>query len=173
MKILVIDDSKLHREAAQAQFPDDDLTVVGDYLEGQALLKNEHAFEAVLVDLLMPPPSTEWDEEMPIGIFLVLLAAKNGARYVALFTDKNHHEHPGSACLDAFNACEGSPTPFQLGATKMLLTNNTSHWIGSFREGHLSAAMEHMEAYRAEQSDRERIVKAKRWDEVLRYLMNM
>lgn len=143
LKILVIDDSPVHQEAARKQLDEKyDLTVVGSYDEGRILLgytdrwsrTDKHDFDVVLADLLMPASYAEGNggkgggEEMPVGIFLALLAAKNGARYVAMLTDSDHHSHPASACLDAFNKSESSPDRFVVAGAQMLLCNNRS-WI--------------------------------------------
>lgn len=126
-------------------------------------------FDAVLVDLLMPAEGSEHmphaGEEMPIGIFLALLAAKADAKYVAVFTDQNHHNHPASACLDAFNFDESSPTPFVVEGAKVLLCNNRN-WVGHFRPENLSEEMSYQEY------ERNPSVKAKNWKKVLDYLIS-
>jgi CheY-like chemotaxis protein len=65
------------------------------------------AFEAVLVDMMMPMSEATlapdvWvpDEQVPYGFILVLKAALRGARFVAMVTDTNHHEGAMSAALD-------------------------------------------------------------------------
>lgn len=65
-------------------------------------------WDAVLSDLLMPASRESMGndgmkfigQEMPVGLVLALLAAKNGAKYVAVVTATNHHDHPASAMLD-------------------------------------------------------------------------
>lgn len=88
-------------------------------------------FDVVLTDLLMPASSQSCRSsplagtEMPVGIFLALLAANNGAKYVAVFTDSDHHSHPASACFDAFNSRgEDNPVPFTVGGAKVVLCND-------------------------------------------------
>lgn len=93
-------------------------------------------FDAVLVDHLLPASGKQQGpggrrfvgQEMPIGIFLALLAAKRGAKYAAVFTDTDHHSHPASACFDAFNKGENNPTPFIVEGAKVILSNTRS-WI--------------------------------------------
>lgn len=115
LKVLVVDDSATHREAAKAQLMDCDLMVVASYDEAFKLLGGEegwdrHDFDVVLTDLLMPASKKKMGPEgmelagqqMPVGIFLVLMAAKNGARYVGLLSDMDHHGHPASAAIDPF-----------------------------------------------------------------------
>src|SRR3989344_1047378 len=138
MRILVIDDSPVHQQPARQTLGGHDLTIVGSYDEGQKLVGKGHGFEAVLVDLLMPASRQKLGnaaqkrfmgqgfvcQEMPIGIFLALLAAKNGAKYVAVFTDSSHHDHPASACFDAFNKeGESRPAAFAVEGARMLLCN--------------------------------------------------
>lgn len=68
-------------------------------------------FEAVLSDLLMPasrmtmgPEGEKYiGQEMPVGFALSLMAALH-AKYVAVVTATNHHNHPASAMLDAFES---------------------------------------------------------------------
>lgn len=65
-------------------------------------------WDVVLCDLLMPASRESMGDkgmefvgkEMPVGTSLALLAALNGAKYVAMVTATNHHHHPASAMLD-------------------------------------------------------------------------
>ncbi|MDP1718869.1 MAG: hypothetical protein Q8L24_00365 [bacterium] len=174
MKILVIDDSGDNQAAARAQLKDHDTTVVGSYDEGQNLVGMSHRFDVVLVDLLMPASRQMQGprgmgfvgEEMPIGIFLALLAAKNGAKRVAVFTDSDHHVHPASACLDAFNEGEGCPTPFTVAGAQMILSN-TRGWVNNFRPENLTEEMSY-EEYGVQKKPS---VRAKNWRELLGYLI--
>jgi len=179
MKILVIDDSPINQAAAKAQLATHDLTVVGSYDEAQALVAKQHEFEVVLCDLLMPASSRAMGgegekyigQEMPLGIFLALLAAKNGARHVAVFTDGCHHDHPAIACFDAFNRRENQPTAFTVGDAKLLLSN-CYNWIRSFYRDDLSRIMDYDE-YRKDRKKAEQItVEAKNWSKLLDYLLN-
>ncbi len=182
MRILVIDDSFNNQTAAVAQLSKHDLTVVGSYIEGQEKLgggeravrdgTNRHDYDAVLVDLLMPASKYLQGEglhlagqEMPVGIFLALLAAKNGAKYVALLTDSNHHAHPASACIDSFNEHETKPTIFQVEGARVLLANNRL-WINRFRPDNLKEEM-----LRGERTEAEPVW-AKNWAKLLAYLLD-
>lgn len=68
------------------------------------------SFDVVLSDLLMPASRMTMGDkgmeyvgqEMPVGFALSLMAAIHGARYIAVVTDTNHHDHPASAMLDTF-----------------------------------------------------------------------
>lgn len=182
MKILVIDDSPIHQDAARKQLAEEhDLTIVGSYDEGQTLLgyrswqdrSDKHEFDVVLVDLLMPASrqmgAYSMEKELPVGIFLALLAAKNGAKHVALFTDSDHHTHPASACFDALNKSEGRPTPLTVEGASVLLVNDRN-------------LIRDDESVPAKEVERERMdgskyiekvyPRIKMWDRLLKYLLN-
>jgi len=147
MKILVVEDNAIHQEAARAQLSKgNDLTVVDKYEEAEKLIQ-DMSFDAVLVDLMLPASGRALrpeaknlfaGKEMPIGIFLALLAAKNGAKFIAVLSDSSHHDHPASAALDFFNqeGCE-NPTIMMVGEAKMILTNNQS-WLGCFKKSNMA-----------------------------------
>jgi CheY-like chemotaxis protein len=157
MRILVIDDSPVNCALARQQLAGEhDLTITSSYDEATKLLGGkdfanpisrntfEHDFEVVLVDLLLPAPATNLcqegrdsfaGQEMPLGIFLALLAAKNGSETkVAMFTDASHHAHPASACVDAFQRHETKPQEMRVGTSSLWLVNNRS-WVRDFPEG--------------------------------------
>jgi CheY-like chemotaxis protein len=186
MKILVVDDSLIHQNVARKQLgAEHDLTVVGSYDEAQLLLgggnrygcdkTGSHDFDVVLCDLLMPTSgqmqgSSGRDlvgQEMPVGIFLALLAAKNGAKHVAVFTDSDHHQHPASACFDAFNRLEGSPDIFQIAGANLLLCN-ASWWItsGTSVEPEVTTGIGTDDS-----TYREVCPRFKRWNFILTYMM--
>lgn len=130
-------------------------------------------FDIVLVDLLIPASDRAMGdrgqkyvgEEMPIGIFLALLAAKRpGPTHIAVFTDINHHGHPGSACLDVFNESEGTPTPFKVEGTQIFLSN-TYNWVRHFRPDDLATPIEWCEEKRGD-------VRAKNWKALLDYMLS-
>lgn len=65
-------------------------------------------------------------QEMPIGTFLAFLAAKHGAKYVVVFTNASHHDHPCSAMIDVTSgAC---PTIFRVENADVIITN-TGQWM--------------------------------------------
>ena len=84
-------------------------------------------WDAVLCDLLMPAGErAQGDQglrfvgqEMAIGWGLALNAVENGAKYVAVVTDMDHHDHPASALLDNV-----SEHVFQMDNSRILFTNN-------------------------------------------------
>jgi CheY-like chemotaxis protein len=169
MKVLVFDDNQTHRDAAKAQLKDHDLTVVGTYDEAQRLLTPESKFDVVLTDLLVPaskkvlgPEGLEFaGQEMPVGIFIGLLAAvKARAKLIAVFTDSSHHDHPASACFDAF---EGAA--FTVEGCKVLLCNNSS-WVRNYDPADLGNELKF-----AEWTKRDDTVRAKNWAALLDYLL--
>ncbi|MEI7425988.1 MAG: hypothetical protein WCK16_03645 [Candidatus Moraniibacteriota bacterium] len=133
-------------------------------------------FDIILADLLVPGSSHMMssvvedefiEEEMPVGIFIGLLAAvKTCVKIVAVFTDSDHHSHPASACFDSFNESESSPTPFVVNGSKVFLVNNRQ-WIGHFDPKDLSNELEY-----EEYDKRSDTVRAKKWDALLKYLLS-
>ena len=85
-------------------------------------------WDIVLTDLMMPASSETMGregmrfvgQEMPIGLAIVLLAAQNGAKYVAVVTAADHHSHPAVAMLDRVLSREGKPALTINGAQVMI-----------------------------------------------------
>jgi len=147
MKILVIDDSKNHRDSAVQTLAGHDLAVCSSYDEATKLLEVKYPgddgtskygyrpsegekslpyWDAVLCDLLMPASDEcqcdNWSgQEMPVGWSLALVAASRGAKFVAVVTDMNHHKHPASAMLDRIYK-----HTFVVDGAKMILTNDVA-----------------------------------------------
>jgi len=115
MKILVIDDNPIHIASAQVFAVDHELTTAADYDEAIKLLEDK--WDVVLCDLLMPagfdkqgPIGKKFSgQEMPVGFGLALMFALRGAKYVAVATDSNHHDHPASAMFDYLGAYNSNP----------------------------------------------------------------
>ena len=134
-------------------------------------------FDVVLSDLLVPSSRQAQGssgealvgKEMPVGIFIGLLAAVRArAKYVAVFTDSNHHSHPASACFDAFNPGGNgveNPTAFTVEGSKVLLSNSMN-WVNQFDPQDLSKALKY-----EEYSERSDTVRAKNWAVLLAYLI--
>ncbi len=188
MKILVIDDSRNNLDAAKAQLSaEHEVTTAETYDEGQSLLggsykrgvspSNTHAYDMVLVDLLMPasyqqqgPDGEQFvGQEMPVGIFLGLLAAKNGAKYVGVLTDSDHHSHPASACFDSFNIKGGEswPDPFTVAGARFVLSNDRNS-IKVFRRDDLAKELA-FEEYRDKNDPNH--VRAKDWRMLVKRLL--
>lgn len=136
MKILVVEDTPKHQQAAAETLVGHDLTVVGCYREAVDLLSMGE-FEVVLLDLMIevqspfPALGPNGDQyiglEMPLGFPLALLAAEKGAKFVAVVTDANHHDHPMSSSLDPIGGpywYEGRMTPnFVINGAKALFAH--------------------------------------------------
>lgn len=107
MKIIVIDDKQKHLDAAIQTLIGHDVTICSTYDDALELLEGQY-WDAVLCDLLMPagrdaqgPKGKKYvGKEMPVGWSLALFAARRGAKYVAVISDMNHHDHPASAMID-------------------------------------------------------------------------
>ncbi|MBI2889035.1 MAG: hypothetical protein HYY10_03890 [Candidatus Liptonbacteria bacterium] len=86
-------------------------------------------FEVVLADMMMPmsregAASSTYQRgvEVPYGFVLVLVAARMGAKYIAMVTDTNHHHSAMSASLDHLGSCyyKGDEEPFEINGAKCL-----------------------------------------------------
>ena len=165
LKVLVFDDTEIHRKSALLLLSEDyELTVVGTYDEAQEALvpvtdydkaeeilpellevaglkrdldplwaPKDHQvkykalkaksyvlattypnFDIVLTDLLVPASQQAMvgdglkfvGHEMSLGTTIALLALCGGVKKVAVVTDMNHHNHPGSAAFDCFSGCK-------------------------------------------------------------------
>jgi CheY-like chemotaxis protein len=202
LRILVIDDNETHRKAAQAQLgKTNHVTVVGTYDEAQKLLAGTYVsgkgregmetFDMVLTDLLMPASGrAQGDkgqqyigEEMAIGIFLALLAAKQGAKHVAVFTDTDHHSHPASACFDIFNEYgvgrgfgETQPEFLKVEGAKVVLANNRN-WVNHFHESDFATTVGYDQAEVRDHRGwfvemKPGYHRAKSWDKLASWLLN-
>jgi len=130
MKILVIDDTQKHLDSAVKTLEGHDVTLCTSYDEALELLepkKETPYWDAVLCDLLMPAGRDAQGsdkyvgQEMPVGWSLALVAAMRGTKYVAVASDMNHHDHPGSAMLDRLDGYKGHI--FNIDGATVLMTN--------------------------------------------------
>ena len=131
-------------------------------------------YEVFLTDLIVPPSANKLvdgrehlGKEGPYGIFLGLYAAVNARiKRVGVFTDRNHHDHPASTCLDAFSIVEGwdvdEPLTFKVRESQFVLTNNW-RWINWFDPADLSKEVK--------RSPSQPAVRAKNWLKLLDYLL--
>lgn len=124
LELLAVKRDKEKYEALRAQYKEQG---VEDYHQ-KARAESELPFwDAVLCDLLMPAGRSVQGreglkyvgQEMPVGWSLAITAALRGAKYVAVVTDMNHHNHPASAMLDAM-----TDTVFDLQGARALFTND-------------------------------------------------
>ncbi len=182
MKILVIDDNQLHLDAAVAQLgKNHEVICAQTFKYGQELLgftyehgktTHKHDFDVVLCDLLMPAPdqmssrSGMGGQEMPIGMFLALIAAKNGAKYVGLLTDTNHHAHPASECLDGVRSWDNwGPARYDINGAKVVFCNND--FVSVYSPTDLATPLEYTEYSKISGWEN-----AKNWSAFLKYLLN-
>ncbi len=136
-RILVIDDSPRHRQSAIEELgSENDIVVLGSYVEGVVLLSRSEGVDVVLCDLLMPAESKTLGSEgfafigheIAVGLTFALKAAQVGIPHIAVVTDANHHKHPMSAALDwiggaYWNAATGKRSRFQIGASRAIFAH--------------------------------------------------
>ena len=108
LRILVIEDTPKHQASAKVGLAGHKLTIATGYEEAMQILGNEK-FDVVLTDLQMPMSSRtlgsdafKLGELVPYGILLMIEAAHQGAKCVAVVTDLNHHADWVSAAFDHF-----------------------------------------------------------------------
>ena len=108
LRILVIEDTPRHQASAKQGLAGHRLMVATGYEEAMEVLGNEK-FDVVLTDLQLPMSSRTLGTEafklgqlVPYGLMLMIEAAHQGARHVAVVTDMNHHADWLSAAFDHF-----------------------------------------------------------------------
>lgn len=170
MKILVIDDNATHRAAAEAQLGrGHSVTTAADYSVELQDREGKPLYEVVLTDLLLPANRNQQGpngyqyvgQEMPLGIFTALAAAQAGIKLVGLLTDSNHHDHPASASLDAFQR-----QTLKVNGATVLLSNDTN-LVKAFYKDDLSRVMEWGEYFQDRARGEELTVRTKDWKELL------
>lgn len=177
-------DSKKFETALKLEFGDFDPYYSKDerkkarYLAAEKVAKENATaypdFDVVLTDLLVPasnqmlrPDNKFIGQEMPLGIFIGLLAAVIGrAKYVAVFTDSGHHDHPASGCIDKFYDDDRMPfpIPFQVEESKFILCSNHM-WVNRFDPKDLS-----MPLFGKDYDGCPNYVHAKNWAGLLKFL---
>lgn len=119
-KILVVEDTFKHQEAARALLQGHELTVVDcfeaacDALGGkgsrESISRLATPYDMLLTDLFYPQGQearmigdhTAASEQQPFGIFLAQIAARLGVPYIGVVTDMDHHKHPLAYAFDFF-----------------------------------------------------------------------
>lgn len=107
-RILVIDDTAKHIASAKKGLAGHRLTTATGYQEAMELLGKEK-FDVVLTDLHLPMSSQTMGDKfklgelVPYGILLMIEAARQGAKQVAVVTDLSHHDDPFSAAFDHYS----------------------------------------------------------------------
>lgn len=109
MRILLVDDSRKHRDAGVADLTalGHEVVALGSYSDVAKTVR-EQQFDVALLDLLMPSEPmmlggeglSHLGEPFAVGYPLAVYLAVKGIRHVAVATDTNHHNHPASALLD-------------------------------------------------------------------------
>ncbi len=108
LRILVIDDTSVNIVSARSGLVGHRLTTVMGYEEAMNFLGKEK-FDVVLTDLHLPMSSKTMGDKfklgelVPYGILLMIEAARQGAKYVAVVTDLSHHDDPFSAAFDHYS----------------------------------------------------------------------
>ena len=108
LRILVIDDTAKHIASAKKGLAGHRLTTTTGYQEAMELLSNEK-FDVVLTDLHLPMSSKTMGDKfklgelVPYGILLMIEAARQGTKKVAVVTDLSHHDDPFSAAFDHYS----------------------------------------------------------------------
>jgi CheY-like chemotaxis protein len=108
LRILVIDDTSKYIASAKKGLAGHCLTTATGYQEAMDLLDNEE-FDVVLTDLHLPMSSLtmgnkfKLGEPVPYGILLMIEAARQGVKKVAVVTDLSHHDDPFSAAFDHYS----------------------------------------------------------------------
>ncbi len=109
LSILVVDDNNLNIKSALEGLAGERLTTATGYQEALRIM-GEKKFDVVLTDLHLPMSSQTLSDEafklgelVPYGILLMIEAARNGAKFVAVVTDLNHHSDPFSAAFDHYS----------------------------------------------------------------------
>lgn len=143
-KILVVEDTAKHQDAARALLEGHDVTIV-DYFEAacdalgggesiESISRLATPYDVLLTDLFytqgrearMTGDHAAASEQQPFGIFLAQIAARLGIPYIGVVTDMNHHQHPLAYAFDFFKDVDferkiyGAVHPFTVDASRMM-----------------------------------------------------
>ena len=121
-RILVVDDTPRHITSAKKTLRGHRITTATTYEDAMDILERDK-FDVVLTDLHLPmssrtlsPHAFKLGELVPYGVLLMIEAARQGAKHVAVVTDLSHHSDPFSAAFDHF-----SRFPIQIEEAKVLM----------------------------------------------------
>ena len=192
MKILVLDDNAIHRNAAKAQLNGHDVTIVDNFDTMVDLIRPEYKdgvyhprdWDVVLTDLLVPAtrkaqgPAGEQHvgKEMPLGSIIVLIAQSHGVRKIGLLTDLNHHNHPASAALDclAYGGGKGLKQGVHSTGDGLLFIAQDTLWVDAETFLYIGNGAEVEKKYpylNGKYMERKGAVKSKDWKEALDALL--
>ena len=136
MKILVIEDNKVHIDAATKQLTGHEITVVKSWkdmlgLSDFILSREEHikffkGHDMVFTDINISGISDYNGETLnrdlkaypPMGLWVILRAIEFEIKYIASLTDSNHHTDALTKSLNNF----GANQPFYIGKSKVILS---------------------------------------------------
>lgn len=108
-RILVIDDTPKHLASAKTSLTGHKLTTASGYEQAMEILSKKK-FDIVLTDLQLPMSSKTMGSKFKLGelvhygVLLMIEAAHQGAKHVAVVTDLSHHDDPFSAAFDHFSS---------------------------------------------------------------------
>ncbi|MBI2624239.1 hypothetical protein HYW67_01965 [Candidatus Parcubacteria bacterium] len=112
MKILVIEDSPLHQEAARILMPEHDVNIIDSFISFYEKVRPITAnipeyckpaeldlasFDAVLTDVNLP---SHHSDEAATGFVIALQALAVGVKRVGIITDANHHRDSYGRAFD-------------------------------------------------------------------------
>lgn len=151
MRILVVDDTQRHLDAAMQQLsgPDTEVVTLRTYSEAfkrlastrwdtekKGYVPNEEKFDVVLTDLLMPAERGIAQDaryaglDFPVGLMLMVRAVQAGVTLIAVVSARNHHMHPAADAMDFISSDgwhDGKPlpptSPIKMNASWVLVTN--------------------------------------------------
>ncbi|OGD61140.1 hypothetical protein A3A71_00895 [Candidatus Berkelbacteria bacterium RIFCSPLOWO2_01_FULL_50_28] len=139
MRILVVEDSELHRRSAIKTLEGHELTIAANYKQAVNCLggatANEYErqekgdpYDVLLTDMMIGSGETNDEGTHAFGFVLALIAALRGVKHIALLTDINHHHAGPSQALDAigpaYYRCPGEFAPnFEINGAKAMFVH--------------------------------------------------
>ena len=201
LDILVVEDNKTHRDAAEKQLEDHNVILVPafdyaiDYITPKEVYKeNEkgkkewmietHDFDVILTDLLMPqgrgdcmtPANRKMgNEERAFGFPLAIIGAIQGAKYIGVITQMNHHNHPMAYTFDLIRE-DHEPCRLKINETTVMFFNEYLGGTCLLKDGTYTDDFDNHEedeyvTYHNKELDRDMPVYAKNWKKALGILM--
>ncbi len=139
LRIVLIEDTEIHRQAAIKQLAGHDLIVCDNFAQFQDKAKElVGKIDVVLTDCLMPPEARAYvpqenhsQELVPFGPLALLWAIQNNIPKAGLLMLNNHHDHPIAAGLDILGA--GRREVRKYGNTDVLISTN--NFYGDAEDG--------------------------------------
>jgi CheY-like chemotaxis protein len=136
-RILVIDDDPKNIANAKKTLAGHHLVTVSSYKDAMVVLNNAK-FDVVLTDLHLPMSSKtlssdafKLGELVPYGMLLMVEAARQGAKYVAVVTDLSHHADPFSAAFDHFSGFSIKIEGAKVRMLHAVVTKDGKDWVNA------------------------------------------